>query len=180
MNSYRFLLISALIATAAVVHAATVHPGTPPDSAVAPIPVPVASSSPEVLEAELIAATNRDRREHGLPALQPDPCLTGAAHEWANRLAGETSLVHRSEAGLSLADEVDARCPGRWFIVGENLGTGPSIGAIQGGFMASPAHRANVLSAEYTHIGVAVTRRPDRPDELLVVVQPAGVRVHSD
>lgn len=183
MDTFKLLIISAFFAFAAVIYASVVPIAVPAAFTAPPstgTTVPLAAASPEDLEAELIDATNRDRHRHGLAPLHPDTCLNGAAREWVEFLASEGQLMHRSEAGLSLSGEVDARCPGRWAVVGENLGRGPTITEIQEAFMASPTHRANVLATDYTHIGVAVTSRPDNPDQLLLVVHFGTPRAHSD
>lgn len=185
MDTLKLLIISTCFALAAFVYASTVPTELPgaftaaPPSTGTTIP-PAAAATIEDLETALIQATNWDRRDHALAELQPDACLRGAAREWAEHLAQSTELIHRTDAGLDLGNEVDRRCPGRWAAVGENLGRGPSITEIQEAFMDSPTHRANVLATDYTHIGVAVTARPDNPDQLLLVVQFGTSRAHSD
>ena len=42
-----------------------------------------------------------------------------------------------------------------WQGEGENVGVGATPQSIEGAFMASPPHRANILGA-YTHVGVGV------------------------
>lgn len=185
MDTFKLLIISACFALAAVVLASVVPTELPEALTAAPpstgttIP-PAPTATIEDLETALIRATNADRRDHALAELQPDACLHGAAREWAEHLAQGTELVHRSEAGLDLGSEVDRRCPGRWEAVGENLGRGPSVDEIQQAFMGSPTHRANILGVDYTHIGVAVTSRPNNPDQLIVVVHFGAPRAHTD
>jgi uncharacterized protein YkwD len=48
-----------------------------------------------------------------------------------------------------LADGVS---PG-WRKLGENIGYGPSIDAVQATYMASPPHRANILDPQFNRIG---------------------------
>jgi uncharacterized protein YkwD len=43
-----------------------------------------------------------------------------------------------------------------WTMVAENSGVGPSVSALDAAFMASAPHRANILNAAYTQIGVGV------------------------
>jgi uncharacterized protein YkwD len=185
MDTFKLLIISAVLAIAAVVYASVVPTELPPAFTAAPpstgttIP-PAPTETIEDLEAALIQAINKDRRNHALDELQPDACLHGAAREWVQHLARGTELVHRSEAGLDLGSEVDRRCPGRWVAVGENLGRGPNVDEIQQAFMASPTHRSNVLAADYTHIGVAITSRPDNPGQLLVVVHFGAPQANKD
>jgi hypothetical protein len=42
-------------------------------------------------------------------------------------------------------------------VVGENVGTGPEVGAIMNAFVGSPSHYANIVDARYDYIGVGVT-----------------------
>jgi uncharacterized protein YkwD len=41
-------------------------------------------------------------------------------------------------------------------MLGENVGSGPSVEAIQAAFMNSPGHRANILNPEFNWAGAGV------------------------
>jgi len=45
---------------------------------------------------------------------------------------------------------------GGWTIVGENVGTGSTVAAIQDAFMNSLHHRENILYTKYNQVGVGV------------------------
>jgi uncharacterized protein YkwD len=101
-----------------------------------------ASSNPG---AAFVAATNQARAAAGLPGVSVSADLTGAATHQAQSMADAGVLFHTPNLGSGLC------C---WAMVGENVGDGPSVAVIQAAFMASPGHRANILRAVYTQIGV--------------------------
>jgi uncharacterized protein YkwD len=106
--------------------------------------------TPEQMAA--IDAANADRRAAGLTELLPSPALNAKAQAWAEALAQRGGLVHST-----LTDGA----PDGWTKLGENVGKGPSIDAIQRGFMGSPAHRANVLDPSFNWIGTGVATAAD-------------------
>jgi hypothetical protein len=106
--------------------------------------------SPEQIAAA--DAANASRQAEGLPALVMSPALSEKAQAWAVELARRQSLSHSV-----LTDDA----PEGWLKLGENVGRGPSIEAIQDGFMASPAHRANVLDPSFNWIGTGVATASD-------------------
>lgn len=101
-----------------------------------------ASSNPG---AAFVAATNQARAAAGLPGLSVSADLTAAATHQAQNMADADALFHTPNLGSGLC------C---WAMVGENVGDGPSVSVIQAAFMASPDHRANILRAAYTQIGI--------------------------
>lgn len=94
---------------------------------------------------------NADRVALGLAPLTANNALIAYAQVWAEQLASESTIYHSTLPGV-LNDQVN------WSVLGENVGMGPSIAAIQGGYMASPSHRANVLGTDnpFTQVGVGV------------------------
>jgi uncharacterized protein YkwD len=101
-----------------------------------------ASSNPG---AAFVAATNQARAAAGVPALTVSSDLTAAATRQAQNMADAGTLYHTPHLGSGLC------C---WAIVGENVGKGPTEAVINAAFMASPEHRANILSSAYRQIGV--------------------------
>jgi uncharacterized protein YkwD len=72
------------------------------------------------------------------------------AQAWAERLASDGYLHHSSlSAGISV----------RWCSLGENVGSGPSVNAIEQAYMASPGHRANILATRWNGVGVGYAKR---------------------
>ena len=101
--------------------------------------------------------TNGLRSSHGLPALHEHGQLTDKAEAWAQHMARTGRLAHSDlSAGLEgLA----------WRALGENVGmstpTADTLRTIHEKLAASPTHRANLLNARFTHMGVGVATSPD-------------------
>ena len=90
---------------------------------------------------------NYDRMDNGLIGLSINETLMAKAQAWSDYLASVRTLQHSS-----LGDAVD---PG-WWMLGENVGYGPSVEAIERAFMNSPGHRANILNPEFNWAGTGV------------------------
>ena len=96
---------------------------------------------------------NAERRERDLSALSPSQTATAKAQAWAEHLASEDDLYHST-----LSDGITVR----WCSLGENVGYGPTIAAVQHAYMASSTHRANILRPGWTAVGTGVARRGDK------------------
>ena len=93
----------------------------------------------------LVGLTNQARAGAGLPGLATSGDLTAVASRQAANMARSNVLAHTP--GLASA----VCC---WVNLGENVGYGASASSIHAAFMASAAHRANILSRSYTQVGV--------------------------
>ncbi len=71
------------------------------------------------------------------------------AQSWAQRLANDGYLHH---------SHLPDGYPTNWCHLGENVGMGPSLAAVQNAFMHSAPHRANILNPVYDRIGTGVAR----------------------
>ncbi len=94
---------------------------------------------------DLASATNAARASSGLPSLATNAQLNAVAQAWANQLAAAGVLSHNP----GLRSQVTG-----WQVLGENVGMAGDIPTVQRLFMASPAHRANILDTRYTQMGV--------------------------
>ena len=110
-----------------------------------------ATASPE-FEAEFVRLAGRERSAAGLPAYAERADLADVARRWARRMAAEGRLYHNPRLG----DEVD-----NWQAVGENVGRGPSVDDIHRAFMDSADHRREILSTDFTEVGVGVAIAAD-------------------
>ena len=72
--------------------------------------------------------------------------LSAYAAQHAATMAGANHL-HHSDISVLL---------GSWSTVGENVGVGPSVGAIHAALLASPGHYRNLSDAGFTHVGIGV------------------------
>jgi uncharacterized protein YkwD len=105
---------------------------------------------------------NRDRAANGVPSLSVHGHLVTKAQNWATYLASNSGgICHSSRLKHSnLADGV----PAGWLALGENVGctagSGPWQGAVntlQGQFMGSSGHRANIVNGRYNYGGVGLS-----------------------
>ena len=110
---------------------------------------------------QIRVAVNVERTRRGLAPLTAQPCLYEVAGEWALHMTATNRMFHRSDADLGARL---ARCAAgaTYGGGGENVAMGyPDGNAAMAGWMASPGHRANILSSAYTHIGIGVARAAD-------------------
>jgi uncharacterized protein YkwD len=157
MNAYAKTL-AAFIAVVFVSLAALAATGT---AAAADRSTIAADSS---LERSLFAELNKVRAAHGLRPLAASPGLTRAADAHAKSMAVRGFFSHDSADGTPFNRRI-ARYFGlgkaRSWVVGENILYQPqSAGAdaAVAGWMASPAHRANILAKDYKLIGISAMR----------------------
>jgi len=107
------------------------------------------NSSQSQVQSEL----NKDRQAYGLRSLSIQSDAQAKAQAWAERLARENRLYHSN-----LSDGIRTR----WCSLGENVGYGSSVAAIEDSYMASPGHRANILSTTWNGVGVGYARNGNR------------------
>jgi uncharacterized protein YkwD len=96
---------------------------------------------------------NKDRTENSLRSLPIQNEAQAKAQRWAEKLARENRLYH--------SQLKDGFGPG-WCSLGENVGYGPSVPAIEDAYMASPGHRANILASKWTGVGVGYAKNGSR------------------
>lgn len=100
-----------------------------------------------------LSALNKDRRTYGLRSLPAQSTLQRKAQAWANRLASENRLYHST---------LTSGVPSCWRGLGENVGYGSSVEAVQAAYMRSSGHRANILASKWDWVGVGVARNGSR------------------
>lgn len=86
-----------------------------------------------------------DRVAGNLPTLRLRRDAQTKAQQWADKLASENRLYHSR-----LADGISVK----WCSIGENVGYGPSVQAIEDAYMDSPGHKANIVSTKWNGVGV--------------------------
>ena len=107
---------------------------------------PAATAAEPGLEAEFALLLNQERAAAGLAALEPSPALAAEAAAHSQEMAHQHLLHHSPPTAVDTT---------RWRALGENVGVGGEVGALHRAFLASPAHRANVLG-DWTHLGIGV------------------------
>jgi uncharacterized protein YkwD len=101
--------------------------------------------------------TNSERNKAGLPPLALSPQLTAAAQDYTQVLATSGCFAHTCGPVPDLADRDVAAGYSGWIWLGENIAGGfTTPESVVAAWMASPEHRANILSANYTDIGIGV------------------------
>ena len=103
----------------------------------------------------LLQAVNQARRAHGLRPLQLDGALVRAAQSHSADMLRGNYFAHGNFQGRMIAFHV------RGPVAGENLawGNGPyaRTATIVREWLASPEHRANLLHAGWTRIGIGIS-----------------------
>ncbi|MET9985254.1 CAP domain-containing protein [Streptomyces rochei] len=105
---------------------------------------------------EVVDLTNRERARAGLPALAVDPRLTAAAQAHSADMVARDFYSHTDPDGGRPWDRAAAAGAARR-TVGENIACGQRSPAdVVEGWMNSPGHRANILEADFTHLGIGL------------------------
>ena len=103
---------------------------------------------------QVLNLTNEERKKANLEPLKLNSKLASAADDHSDSMAKDDFFSHTGIDGSSVGDRVrDAGYNYR--TVGENIAAGYSTAsAVVSGWMNSPGHRANILNANYTEIGI--------------------------
>jgi uncharacterized protein YkwD len=150
-------------AVATVEAAATPSIEGAPASTVQSAPARLAPVEQGVLAPSKVAALldkmNGARIDAGLPALERDSTLDDVALARARNLIENGYFDHYSPNGESAFSELGARGV-HYRLAGENLARNNyiesrTVQAAFDGLMASPGHRANILEAGFSRVGVA-------------------------
>lgn len=97
---------------------------------------------------------NDARERRGIARMRRDPELSRVARRWSGIMAADDELKHNPRVASQVTN---------WTRLGENVGVISSTGTIEervrslhAAFMASTAHRANILNANFRHQGVGI------------------------
>jgi uncharacterized protein YkwD len=124
--------------------------------------VPEASNLTQVGQATL-CLLNNERGAQGLRPVAEAGGLTQPSAAYSARMVAESFFAHEAPDGSTLVDRLTAAgyiAPYGDWTVGENIAWGQGSlstpRSIVAAWMASPGHRKNVLTSEYTEIGLGV------------------------
>jgi len=127
---------------------------------VAILPVNVAAAAPDEqasFTAKVLDLTNAERKSAGLAPLSLSRELADAAQNYSQVLASSDCFAHTCGPVPDFADRDDQAGYNDWKLIGENIAAGyPSPDEVVAQWMASPGHRANILSPNFTEIGIGV------------------------
>lgn len=150
--------ISLVAGVLAAVTASQVAPGAAASAGASAAParasMAAAPSAATIYEDRLLARVNGARAHRGIRPLGRSSCAQRAADNWALWMVSKNRLVHQPLRPL-LAHCGASRA-------GENIAYGnKTADQLFAMWMASPGHRANILSASYTRMGNGIIRRAD-------------------
>ena len=95
---------------------------------------------------------NAERARVGVAPLAVDGDATEKAQQWAVKLAAEQRLSHSNVA---------AGIDGAWRSLGENVAAAATVEDLHRILMSSAGHRARLLDARFTHVGIGIARGGD-------------------
>ena len=106
-------------------------------------------------EDQMLYLVNMARAENGLGPVTMDPTLRDVARGYAIRMFQDGFFAHVDPSGATPFDRM--RAGGASFrAAGENLALAPTVKIAHEGLMNSPGHRANILNARYSRVGIGV------------------------
>lgn len=148
--AHRARTLRGLVASAATVLALTGSALTSPVAQASPA---TSSKTSSVTSASLsaergfVANINASRHSAGRSAVSTSPALTAVARAWAQSMARSQRLAHNPKVWTQVSG---------WHYLGENVGVGGTTTTLHSAFMHSAPHRANILSADYSRVGIGV------------------------
>jgi len=129
-------------------------PVTPPFGSKLP-PVPVVSAENQAIKKEILVLLNKERAKVKAPALKPHTAIDGLALIKAKDLVDYNYFAHDSPRLGDYSDMLDnSGLKNRGSA--ENLTAGyPTAEMAVKAWMDSPGHKSNILTKEYTHVGIS-------------------------
>lgn len=99
-------------------------------------------------EAQFLDLTNQLRASLGIQQLTPNAQLISVARNWSAQMAAAGTISHNPA--------LTSQAPSNWTQLGENVGMGGAVGAIQTAFINSPHHYENLANGAYNQVGIGV------------------------
>lgn len=141
------------------------------DRRLASLPADVRAARPETIAVagagtfreQMLALINEERQKVALPPLTLQPLLNATAQQYAEDMDRRGFFSHTDPEGRQPVDRIRQSgylvisCSGcRWQEwTGENIAKGQATPRdVMADWMASPAHRDNILSAHYSEVGI--------------------------
>jgi len=128
----------------------------------------------DISSEELLLLTNKERQNIGVGSLIINEKLSEAAVKKAQDMFEYNYWAHNSPTGKT--PWVFIKSSGYGYVyAGENLARGfTTADAVVKAWMASPDHRANMLSSNYEDIGFAVKEGKINGEETILIVEEFG------
>ena len=113
------------------------------------------------MEQQILDWTNEDRAKVNAPPLKWNNRLALAARLHSDEMANHKELTHQLKGEPPFTQRLSER-GAKFSGAAENVGYADSAEELQGGWMHSPGHRANLLNPVYTEMGVGIVRAGNR------------------
>ena len=126
---------------------------------------------PDAVREEMLARVNAIRRKAGLQTLRQNSDLEKAAQRHAEDMLSRGYFAHESPSGTTVRER-SRKAGYDWAAIGENIAFGQtSVDEVVETWMDSPGHRKNILSRNFTEMGVglALGKGPDGKHQVLWV-----------
>jgi uncharacterized protein YkwD len=109
----------------------------------------------EASENQMLVLLNHERTSRGLKALTLNVKAREVARAYSKRMLAEGFFSHVDPDGHSPFDRMKAGGV-KFGSAGENLALAPTLQLSHQGLMNSPGHRANILSKDYSAVGIGI------------------------
>lgn len=116
---------------------------------------------PSKAEKRIFELLNLERKDVGLKPLEWNQNAALAARAHAKLLADNREMSHQFPGEPDLRERLTATTV-RFTSAGENVAKADDPDEVHLALMGSPGHRANILGADYTAVGVGVVERDGR------------------
>lgn len=117
----------------------------------APVGAQAATGSETEAEQRFASLVNRERADRGLPALRIASDLTSVARSHTADMAAQRKLYHNPDLSTDVTN---------WRRLAENVGySSNGVDSLHRALMNSKGHKANILDAQVTQLGVGVVVR---------------------
>ena len=146
------------VANPPVANPPVANPPVSPPPATSPLAVPIVSGTMSAQESTVVDLVNQQRAQAGLAPLQIDSRLVEAAQIHSKDMATLGQMEHTLPGAALPALQDRASYVGyNYSYMGENIAFNyPDDNSVMTAWMNSPGHRANILNANYTQIGVGI------------------------
>ena len=115
-------------------------------------------------EQRVIELVNVARAQNGLAPVKASQQLTASARKYSAYMGSARFFSHEGPDGSNLVSRDEAAGYVDWVDLAENLAGGqPDPESVVKAWMASPSHRANILSPRVKEIGVGYAFAPSSP-----------------
>lgn len=132
---------------------------------------------PEAVSRQMLVRVNAERKKAGLRPLRLNSELARSAQRHAEDMLARGYFDHKSPSGTTVRER--SRAAGyNWGAIGENIAFGQtSVGEVVETWMDSPGHRKNILSPNFSELGVGLALGKGRDGRYQVLwVQNFGAR----